>query len=65
MQLFALAYYTFSYFPGGIAGLKLVSIGVGRALRPLAAACGRCLAGASSEAGSLLTLPPGRPAAGV
>ena len=53
VQLLALTYYIFSHFPGGVAGLKIVGMGVGRALH-------RASAGASKEASAALSsvLPP-------
>lgn len=45
VQIVSLAYYMFSYFPGGIAGLKIVSMSVARILKPVIGACTQCLIG--------------------
>jgi len=53
VQIVSLAYYMFSYFPGGLAGLKLVSMSVGRAIKPAVSACAACLVGAEKGGGLL------------
>ena len=61
VQLAALLIYTLSYFPGGLAGAKLVWMSAGRVLRPaisaLGTACGACWRGAA-ETRSLTDLLP-------
>lgn len=61
LQLAALLIYTLSYFPGGLAGAKLVWMSAGRVLRPAIAAlgttCGACWRGAA-ETRSLSDLLP-------
>jgi hypothetical protein len=60
-QLAALLIYTLSYFPGGLAGAKLVWMSAGRVLRPAMAAagsaCGACWRGAA-DTRSLTDLLP-------
>ena len=43
VQLIALVYYTVSYFPGGMAGFRLISMSSGRVLRHGAALCWSCV----------------------
>ena len=61
VQLAALLFYSVSYFPGGVAGAKLVSMSAGRVLRPALGACasatGSCFAEAR-ETRSLSDLLP-------
>ncbi len=61
IQLTALLWYSLSYFPGGMAGAKLISMSAGRVLRPALGACagglGSCFREAS-ETRSLTDLLP-------
>jgi ABC-type nitrate/sulfonate/bicarbonate transport system substrate-binding protein len=61
VQLAALVIYQLSYFPGGLAGAKLVWMSAGRVLRPAlaagSAACSACWSGAA-QARSLTDLLP-------
>jgi hypothetical protein len=43
IQLIALVYYTVSYFPGGMAGFRLISMSSGRVLRHGASLCWGCV----------------------
>lgn len=58
LQLGALLVYQVSYFPGGVAGLKLVTMSAGRVLRPAAQAAYAAVVACFSGGSSLSSLLP-------